>query len=150
MPPEKLENGHETALELVSGADFLCVLHNFSGPGSFKRTPGSFKRTPGSFKRTPGSFQRTPRSFQRTRGPFKGPRDFYHLFTPFLGRGHVSPPRGAPCAVGYSVPPPIWRRFSSTDCHPAGPKQKDRPGLKKGRPGLKQRPAGPKQKAGRA
>ncbi len=34
------ENGHETALELVSGANFGCVLHHFSSPTRWNGSRG--------------------------------------------------------------------------------------------------------------
>jgi len=37
----KIENGNETALELVSGADFSCILMCGAGPGDLGRSRGS-------------------------------------------------------------------------------------------------------------
>ena len=39
-----IENGHETALELVSGANFVCALQHFSGPARFKGSRAKFGR----------------------------------------------------------------------------------------------------------
>ena len=41
--PRKIENGYETALELVSGADFVCVLHHFSGPSRVEWSRGQVR-----------------------------------------------------------------------------------------------------------
>jgi len=79
--PRKIENGRETALELVSGACLGCDLHHFSGPTRFKGSRGQVRPgirqkprmkilifTPlGVFKNPPGVFENPPR------GPLKTP-----------------------------------------------------------------------------
>ena len=42
--PRKIENGHERALELVSGANFGCVLHHFSGPTHLEGSRGQVRQ----------------------------------------------------------------------------------------------------------
>ena len=39
----KIQNGHETALDFVSGATFVCVLHHFSGPARSEGSRGQVR-----------------------------------------------------------------------------------------------------------
>ena len=39
----QVENGHETAFKLVSGAKFVCVLHHLSGPTRLKESRGQVR-----------------------------------------------------------------------------------------------------------
>ena len=79
---------HELGIQLVTGANFGCVLHHFSGRTRFKGSQGQVRpeirqktenKNLNSYSRGPLKGPRGPLkgprvSFKGPRGPFKGPR----------------------------------------------------------------------------